>query len=97
MLTKTDIEKQLTANQLFKQYKNEGGTLGFSDWLTREKAKGVFPINAELNKEINETIEQGKNKEMNKTILGFPKKTLLLVGGIIIGAIVISQLIKKKQ
>lgn len=97
MITKTDIEKQLTANQLFKQYKNEGGTLGFGDWLTREKAKGVFPINAELNKEINETIEQGKNKDMNKTILGFPTKTLIWVGVIIVGAVVVSQLIKKKQ
>jgi hypothetical protein len=97
MVNQTDVEKQLTANQLFKQYKTEGGTLGFSDWLTREKAKGVFPINAELNKEINQTIEQEKQNQMNKTIFGFPTKTLYWVGGIIIGAIVISQLIKKKQ
>jgi len=30
------LEKKLTANQLYKQYKDEGGTLIFSDWLNRE-------------------------------------------------------------
>jgi len=97
MVNQTDVEKQLTANQLFKQYKNEGGTLGFSDWLTREKAKGFFPINADLNKEIQDTLTETKKTDMNKTILGFPTKTLVIVGVIIVGAIVISQLIKKKQ
>ena len=97
MSNQAELDKQLTANQLFKQYKNEGGTLGFSDWLTREKAKGVFPINASLNKEISETIEEQKKKDMNKTILGFPTKTLVFVGVIIVGAVVISQLIKKRQ
>lgn len=97
MAEELDIDKKLTANQLFKQYKNEGGTLGFSDWLTREKAKGVFPINAGLNKEISETIEEQKMKDMNKTILGFPTKTLVLVGVIIVGAVVISQFIKNKE
>lgn len=90
-------EKKLTANQLFKKYKEEGGTLGFSDWLTREKAKGVFPINETLNKEIQETISKTKNKDMSDTILGFPKKTLIWVGVIIVGAIVVSRLVKKKQ
>jgi hypothetical protein len=97
MPNQTDLEKQLTANQLFKQYKTEGGTLGFSDWLTREKAKGVFPINADLNKEIQDTLTETKKTDMNKTILGFPTKTLVMVGVIIVGAVVISQLIKKKQ
>jgi len=97
MPNQTDLEKQLTANQLFKQYKNEGGTLGFSDWLTREKAKGVFPINADLNKEIQETLTETKKTDMNKTILGFPTKTLVMVGIIIVGAVVISRLIKNKQ
>lgn len=97
MEAELDIDKKLTANQLFKQYKNEGGTLGFSDWLTREKAKGVFPINASLNKEINETIDEQKKKDMNKTILGFPTKTLIFVGVILVSAVVISQLIKNKQ
>jgi hypothetical protein len=90
-------ENKLTANQLYKQYRSEGGTLGFSDWLTREKAKGVFPINAALNEEISETIKEVKSKDMNKTILGFPTKTLVLVGVIIVGAVVLSQVIKNKK
>ena len=31
--------KELTANQLYKQYKDDGGTLVFSKWLDREKKK----------------------------------------------------------
>ena len=46
MSEQVDLDKKLTANQLFKQYKDEGGTLNFSDWLTREKTKGIFPLNS---------------------------------------------------
>jgi hypothetical protein len=91
-----DLEKKLTANQLFKKYKEEGGTLNFSDWLTREKTKGVFPLNSGLNEEINLTLNNLKIKKMDKTVLGFPVKTLYLVGGVIVAAVVISKLIKKK-
>jgi hypothetical protein len=91
-----DLEKKLTANQLFKKYKEEGGTLNFSDWLTREKTKGVFPLNSGLNEEINLTLNKLKIKKMDKTVLGFPVKTLYLVGGVLVAAIVISKLIKKK-
>ena len=52
---------KLTANQLFKQYKDEGGTLNFSDWLTREKTKGIFPLNSGLNEEINLSLETEHN------------------------------------
>lgn len=93
-----DLEKKLTANQLFKQYKEEGGTLAFADWLSREKTKGVFPINANLNQDINNKLIELKNKnDMNRTVFGFPTKTLLLVGVVIVGAIVISQILKKKD
>ena len=34
-----DLDQQLTANQLFKKYKEDGGTLNFSEYLTREKTK----------------------------------------------------------
>jgi hypothetical protein len=91
-----DLEKKLTANQLFKKYKEEGGTLNFSDWLTREKTKGVFPLNSGLNEEINLTLNKLKIKKMDKTVLGFPVKTLYLVGGVLVAAVVISKLIKKK-
>lgn len=91
-----DVEKELTANQLYKIYKDEGGTLNFSNWLTREKTKGVFPLNGVLNEEVQKVIKIDKNEDMNKTVLGFPIKTLVLVGVVIVGAIVVSKLIKKK-
>jgi hypothetical protein len=91
-----DLEKKLTANQLFKKYKEEGGTLNFSDWLTREKTKGVFPLNSGLNEEINLTLNNLKIRKMDKTVLGFPVKTLYIVGGVLVAAVVISKLLKKK-
>ena len=92
-----NLEKKLTANQLFKIYKEEGGTLAFADWLSREKKKGVFPLNANLNENINNKISELRNKkDMNKTVFGFPTKTLLLVGGVIVGAIILNQILKKK-
>lgn len=90
-------EKDLTANQLYKIYKDEGGTLKFADWLTREKTKGIFPLNGSLNEEVQETIKKVKEKEMKKTILGFPVSTLLIVGGVIVLAVVASKLIKGKK
>ena len=83
-----NLEKKLTANQLFKEYKDEGGTLAFSDWLSREKTKGIFPINSNLNKEIGEKLFTLKKEEMDKKVLGFPLSTLLIAGGVIIVAIV---------
>lgn len=91
-----DLDKTLTANQLFKKYKEEGGTLNFSEWLTREKTKGVFPLNNGLNEEINSTLNKLKPKKMDKTVLGLPVKTLYIVGGVIVLAIVAKQIMKKK-
>jgi len=91
-----NLEKKLTANQLFKEYKDEGGTLNFSDWLTREKTKGIFPINANLNQEVGKKLTDLKEEEMNKTVLGFPVSTLLIAGGVIIVAIVAVNVLKKK-
>lgn len=90
------LDKKLTANQLYKSYRDEGGTLGFSDWLTREKTKGVFPINGNLDKEVKETIGTMKKKtEPPKTILGLPVRTIVITGAVIIAAVVISKLMKK--
>jgi hypothetical protein len=91
-----NLEKKLTANQLFKEYKDEGGTLNFSDWLTREKTKGIFPINANLNQEVGKKLTDLKDIEMSKTVLGFPVSTLLIAGGVIIVAIVAVNVLKKK-
>jgi len=96
MTTEVNDEKELTANQLFKIYKDEGGTLKFSDWLTREKTKGVFPLNANLNEDVQETFKKVKEKEMKKTVLGFPVSTLLIAGGVIILAVVAAKMINKK-
>lgn len=91
-----ELEKKLTANQLYKIYKDEGGTLNFSGWLNREKTKGVFPLNSSLNEEVQKIILKEKKEDMNKTILGFPVRTLVIVGVVIIGAIVVSKYVKKK-
>ena len=91
-----ELDKKLTANQLYKLYKEEGGVLNFSEWLTREKAKGVFPLNVQVNEEINNVINNQKSKDMNKTILGFPISTLLIAGVIIVGAIVYTKYYNKK-
>jgi hypothetical protein len=96
MSTEVNDEKDLTANQLFKIYKDEGGTLKFSDWLTREKTKGVFPLNGNLNNEVQETLKKVKEVEMKKTYLGFPVSTLLIAGGVIILAVVAAKIMKKK-
>jgi hypothetical protein len=89
---------ELTANQLYKIYKEDGGTLKFSNWLTREKTKGIFPINSDLNQEVYMALNGIKEKTMeNKNrVLGFPISTLYIMGGIIVGAIIFSKLIKKK-
>lgn len=87
-------QKKMTANQLFKVYKDEGGTLNFSQWLTREKAKGVLEPTVNLNEELKDVLT--KNEDMNKTVLGFPVSTLVIVGVVIVGAIVVSKVIKKR-
>lgn len=81
--------KPLTANQLYRLYKDNGGNLNFSDWLNREKAKGVYPLNSNISNDIIMSIEEIKNQEnMKKTILGFPVSVLVITGVIIVGAIV---------
>jgi hypothetical protein len=97
MAETVDLEKKLTANQLYKSYKDEGGTKTFSEWLTREKTKGVFPLNGEVNEEVQKSIlNVQKDEKMNKTVLGFPVSTLVLVGVVIVGSVALSMYLKKK-
>ena len=85
---------KLTANQLFKQYKDEGGTLNFSDWLTREKTKGIFPLNSGLNEEINLSLKSIKKKnDMKKTFLGFP----VIAAAIIVVGVIATSMLKNKK
>lgn len=88
--------KEYTANQLYKKYKDEDGTLNFSNWLTREKKKGIFPINSNLNEEVYMALNGMNDEGKSKTVLGFPKSTLIIMGVVIVGAIVVSQIMKKK-
>lgn len=88
---------QLSANQLYKIYQTDGGTLTFSEWLTREKTKGVFPLNGALNEEVQKTLKTVKIEKMNKTILGFPVRTLVIAGAVIAIAVVASIYLKKKE
>ncbi len=89
--------KELTANQLFKQYKEDGGTLNFSNWLSREKTKGIFPLNQNLNEEVYMALNGIKDtSKSDGRILGFPKSILFITGAIIIGAIVYTQIKKQK-
>jgi hypothetical protein len=55
-------------------------------------------LNDGLNQEINLTLNKFKTKEkdMGKTVLGMPVKTLYIVGGIILLAVVARQIMKKK-
>ncbi len=95
MENELELERKLTANQLYKIYKDEGGTLNLSGWINREKTKGVFILNGSLNEEVQKVILKEKKEDMDKTILGFPVKTLVIVGVVIIGAIVVSKYVKK--
>jgi hypothetical protein len=97
MIKTVELEKDLTANQLYKAYKDEGGTKTFSEWLTREKTKGVFPLNGQVNEEVQKSISTIKKSDMNQTVLGFPIKTLAIVGVVIVGAIIVSSYMKKSQ
>lgn len=93
-----ELEKELTANQLYKIYKEEGGTLNFTQWLTREKTKGSFALDSQANEEIKqEVLTIRKKEDMKDTILGFPTKTLLITAGVIVAVVVITKLVKKSQ
>lgn len=91
-----------SANQLYKEYKDAGGQLGFIDFINREKEKGTFPVNEELDKEVQQIINDLKTKNNvttmeGKTVLGLPIKTLLIAGAIITGGIIVSIILKQNK
>jgi len=89
---------QKTANKLYKEYRGEGGTLSFKEFIQREKDKGVFPLNIQLNDEIQSSLyNYKKSKDMDKKIVGLPVKTLVIAGSVIVIAIVAFKLIKNRQ
>jgi hypothetical protein len=84
--------KELTANQLYKQYKDDGGTLVFSKWLDREKKKGIFPLNMNLNEEVYKAINGiDETSVTKKSSVSKPKSynTIFIVLGIALGTFII--------
>ena len=82
----------LTANQLYKNYKINGGNLKFSDWITTQKNNGIYPLNKELDSEVNNTLSEIDNDKNNKNTY----QELYIIGAIFIVAIVVNKLMKNK-
>jgi hypothetical protein len=102
------LNYQKTANQLYKEYKSSGGTLSFKNFIQREKDKGIFPINLELNEEIQKTIKEHQmgvrqtnipkqEVKKEKKLLGLPTRTLVIGASIIVLAIVTYRIIQNRK
>lgn len=91
--------KELTANQLYKQYKDDGGTLVFSKWLDREKKKGIFPLNMDLNNEVYKAINGVNEKSISAKGMSVGKSntTLFVVLGLVIGSFVAYKIYKNSK
>ena len=101
--------QEKTANQMYKQYKANHGTLTFKEWVTREKKKGFLnatgdstpPVNQPLNDSIASVVDQlhqegGEQSTLNSDyILGIPKRTLIITG--IVGVVLIVGVIIYKK
>lgn len=81
----------MTANQM---YKNSGSTLTFTEWLNREKQKGVvIPQQGVTDKIDDELQKQLDGDEVNfiksgeKTVLGLNKTMLIISTLIVLGAV----------
>jgi len=86
------MSEKLTANQLYKNYKINGGNLKFSDWINTQKNNGIYPLNKELDTEVNNTLtELEKNKNDKNSYQG-----LYIIGAIVVVAIVVNKLMKNK-
>jgi hypothetical protein len=86
------MNEKLTANQLYKNYKINGGNLKFSDWINAQKNNGVYPINKDLDNEVSSTLNELYVKDDNK----YNYQMLYIFGAIIIATIVINKLMKNK-
>jgi hypothetical protein len=82
----------LTANQLYKNYKINGGNLKFSDWITTQKNNGIYPLNKELDAEINNTLSELKSNPTDKNNY----QGLYIIGAIVVIAIIVNKLMKNK-
>jgi hypothetical protein len=82
----------LTANQLYKNYKINGGNLKFSDWITTQKKNGIYPLNKELDAEINNTLSELESNPTDKKNY----QGLYIIGTIVVVAIIVNKLMKNK-
>lgn len=91
--------KELTANQLYKQYKDDGGTLVFSKWLDREKKKGIFPLNMDLNNEVYKAINGVNEKSISAKSMSVGKSNtaLFIVLGLVVGSFVAYKIYKNSK
>jgi len=86
------MSDKLTANQLYKNYRINGGNLKFSDWINTQKNNGIYPLNKELDTEVNNTLtELEKNKNDKNSYQG-----LYIIGAIIVVAIIVNKLMRNK-
>lgn len=83
-----------TANQLWKEYRKDGGTQSFKDWMNREKKKGfvnfdgnaTVPVNKNLNDSLQSVLDKLhrnaglKTEPENTYIFGIHKNILIGVG-----------------
>lgn len=99
----------MTANKQYKEYKKTGGTLGFTEWINREKKKGFVnfdgsvsvPQNTKLTDSLNNVISDLRKKSgyketvENKYIFGVHKSAWISVG--IIGLCVAGYVVYKNK
>lgn len=86
------MSEKLTANQLYKNYKFNGGNLKFSDWINTQKNNGIYPVNKELDNEVSSTLNELDKKEDKK----YNYQTIYIFSAIIIATICINKLMKNK-
>lgn len=91
----------MTANQKYKKYKKDGGTLSFAEYIDREKKKGFInfdgqtsiPENKPLSDSISASLQKMhlaaglKTQAENKYILGLHRNVWIGVGVVGVAAI----------
>lgn len=78
---------ELSANQL---YKKSGSSLPFREWITREKTKGVFPLNQSANEDFEQSINaDGFSSSSGSAPVTESKPPAISLGAVVIGVVVV--------
>lgn len=56
----------MTANQMYRKYKNEGGTLTFKQWVDREKKKNFMSFDGQSNVPVNKPMTDSINQVLDE-------------------------------